>query len=53
MSPGGVGVLVFCFCPLSIMVSLAWLKEFLRELPVAEHQNPVQIEKHEGVASAK
>jgi hypothetical protein len=53
MSPGGVGVLIFCFCLLSIMVSLAWIKEFLRELPLSELRNPVQIERHEGVASAK
>ena len=52
MSPGGVGVLIFCFCLLSIMVSLAWIKEFLRELPAAESQNPVQIEKNEVVTSA-
>jgi hypothetical protein len=43
-----VGVLVFCLCLLSIMVSLAWINEFLHELPAGEGQDHVRIERQAG-----
>ena len=53
MPVSGVGVIIFCFCLLSIMVSLAWMREFLRELPLSDHRHPSRIETQTGGSGIK